>query len=78
MATILDLVEPSPAARWVVFYSLGEGSDGGTYYDAHPIEQMRNHLTMLAYDMNATTKTTSSSATANPSDRRPRASGPRC
>jgi methionine sulfoxide reductase catalytic subunit len=25
---------------------------GGLYYDAHPIEQMRNPLTMLAYDMN--------------------------
>lgn len=24
----------------------------GLYYDAHPIGQMRNHLTMLAYDMN--------------------------
>src|SRR6188472_277892 len=22
------------------------------YYDAHPIEHMRHHLTMLAYDMN--------------------------
>ena len=26
--------------------------DGGIYYDAHPIEQMSYHLTMLAYDMN--------------------------
>ncbi len=38
--------------RWVIFYSLAEGSDGGTYYDAHAIEQMNHHLTMLAYDMN--------------------------
>jgi methionine sulfoxide reductase catalytic subunit len=52
MATILDLVRPDREARWVVFYSLGEGSDGGTYYDAHPIEHMRNKLTMLAYHMN--------------------------
>ncbi|MDQ0834591.1 sulfoxide reductase catalytic subunit YedY [Streptomyces achromogenes] len=52
MATILDLVGPDPHARWVVFYSLGEGSDGGTYYDAHPIEHMRSKLAMLAYDMN--------------------------
>ncbi|MCW2559310.1 MAG: oxidoreductase, molybdopterin-binding [Mycobacterium sp.] len=52
MQTILDLVKPYPEAKWVVFYSLGEGPDGGTYYDAHPIEQMSNHLTMLAYDMN--------------------------
>jgi sulfoxide reductase catalytic subunit YedY len=52
MRSILDLVEPKPEARWVVFYSLGDGPDGGLYYDAHPIEQMRNRLTMLAYDMN--------------------------
>ena len=52
MATIVDLVRPRPEARWVVFYSLGDGPDGGLYYDAHPIEQMRYRLTMLAYDMN--------------------------
>ena len=52
MTTILDLVRPHPDARWVVFYSLGDGPDGGLYYDVHPIEQMRYHLTMLAYDMN--------------------------
>lgn len=52
MATICDLVEPDPRAKWVVFYSLGEGADGGTYYDAHPVEHMRGRLTMLAYDMN--------------------------
>jgi methionine sulfoxide reductase catalytic subunit len=52
MAAILDLVRPRPEARWVVFYSLGDGPDSGLYYDAHPIEQMRYHLTMLAYEMN--------------------------
>ena len=52
MQTIVDLVRPRPEARWVVFYSFAEGPDGGIYYDAHPIEQMGYHLTMLAYDMN--------------------------
>ena len=52
MRTVLELVKPTPEAKWVVFYSLGDGADGGRYYDAHPIEQMRYHLTMLAYDMN--------------------------
>ncbi len=52
MQTIIDLVQPKADAKWVVFYSLGDGSDGGTYYDAHPVEQMSYHLTMLAYDMN--------------------------
>jgi methionine sulfoxide reductase catalytic subunit len=52
MQTIMDLVKPQPEAKWVVFYSLGDGPDEGVYYDAHPIEQMSYHLTMLAYDMN--------------------------
>ena len=52
MQTILDLVKPKPEAKWVVFYSLGDGPDKGLYYDAHPIEQMSYQLTMLAYDMN--------------------------
>lgn len=36
----------------MVFYSLGDGPNEGLYYDTHPIEQMRYHLTMLAWDMN--------------------------
>ncbi len=52
MQTIIDVVKPKPEARWVVFYSFGDGPDEGVYYDAHPIEQMSYHLTMLAYDMN--------------------------
>jgi methionine sulfoxide reductase catalytic subunit len=55
MQTIVGLVEPKPEARWVVFYSFAEGPEGGIYYDAHPIEQMGYHLTMLAYDMNGDT-----------------------
>ena len=52
MQTVMDLVKPQAGAKWVVFYSLGDGPDGGVYYDVHPIEQMGYHLTMLAYDMN--------------------------
>jgi DMSO/TMAO reductase YedYZ molybdopterin-dependent catalytic subunit len=52
MQTVIDLVKPKATARWVVFYSLGDGPDGGLYYDAHPIGQMGYQLTMLAYDMN--------------------------
>ena len=52
MKTIIDLVQPKPDAKWVVFYSLGDGPEKGLYYDAHPIEQMSYALTMLAYDMN--------------------------
>ncbi|NKY50323.1 molybdopterin-dependent oxidoreductase [Nocardia vermiculata] len=52
MHSIMERVHPLPEAKWVVFYSLAEGSGGGTYYDAHAIEQMDHHLTMLAYTMN--------------------------
>lgn len=52
MTSILDLVQPRPEAKWVIFYSFAPGPDGGIYYDAHPIEQMRYPLTMLAYEMN--------------------------
>ncbi|MEO7017622.1 MAG: molybdopterin-dependent oxidoreductase [Leifsonia sp.] len=52
LQTIMELVKPTSEAKWVIFYSFGEGSDGGTYYDAQPIEQMSYDLTMLAYDMN--------------------------
>lgn len=52
MRSILDVVQPLPTAKWVIFYSFAEGSDQGIYYDAQPIEQMYYELTMLAYDMN--------------------------
>ncbi len=52
MKSILELVEPKPEAKWVIFYSFAVGPEGGIYYDAHPIEQMGYELTMLAYEMN--------------------------
>ena len=52
MSSILDLVKPTPEAKWVIFYSYAPGPDGGLYYDAHPMEQMSYPLTMLAYEMN--------------------------
>ena len=52
MRHILDLVQPRPEARYVVFYSLADGSGGGRYYDVHSLHNMRHLLTILAYDMN--------------------------
>ncbi len=52
MREICDLVRPSPAAKWVVFYSFAEGTVGGRYYDCHPIASMYHDLTILAYEMN--------------------------
>jgi methionine sulfoxide reductase catalytic subunit len=52
MRDILDLVKPTPEARYAVFYSFADGGDGGRYYDVHKIENMRHALTILAYEMN--------------------------
>jgi sulfoxide reductase catalytic subunit YedY len=49
---ILDLVRPKLEARYAVFYSLADGADGGRYYDAHDMLNMRHELTILAYEMN--------------------------
>ncbi|WP_201618047.1 molybdopterin-dependent oxidoreductase [Psychrobacter urativorans] len=49
---ILDLVRPTPEARYAVFYSLAEGAHGGVYYDCHKMENMQHELTILALDMN--------------------------
>jgi len=52
MRHILEQVRPKPEARYVVFYSLADGSDGGRYYDVHEISNMHHALTLLAYEMN--------------------------
>jgi DMSO/TMAO reductase YedYZ molybdopterin-dependent catalytic subunit len=52
MRTICEMVRPLPSAKWVAFYSFAEGSDGGRYYDCHPIENMNHHQTILAYGLN--------------------------
>ncbi|MCJ2062794.1 molybdopterin-dependent oxidoreductase [Methylobacterium sp. J-088] len=52
MSHILDLVKPTDAARYAVFYSLADGGEGGRYYDVHEMRNMRHALTILAYEMN--------------------------
>jgi DMSO/TMAO reductase YedYZ molybdopterin-dependent catalytic subunit/thiosulfate reductase cytochrome b subunit len=52
MRHVLELVRPKPEARYVVFYSYGEGGECGRYYDVHRIGNMRHELTLLAYEMN--------------------------
>jgi len=52
MNEIVKLVQPLPQARYAVFYSFSEGPEGGLYYDAHKVEHMSHHLTILAYEMN--------------------------
>ncbi len=55
MSDLLDLVQPLPEAKWVVFDSFAEGPETpgtGRYYDCHRIEHMRDEQTILAYEMN--------------------------
>lgn len=52
MRDLMALVNPEPEARYVVFYSLADGSEGGRYYDVHQLYNMRHRLTILAYEMN--------------------------
>jgi len=52
MRHMLDLVKPTADARYAVLYSFADGGDGGRYYDAHSLSNMRHELTILAYEMN--------------------------
>lgn len=52
MRSIIDLVQPTTDAHYVVFYSFADGGEGGRYYDVHKIGNMRHELTLLAYEMN--------------------------
>ena len=52
MSDLMAKVRPLAGARYAVFYSLADGSDGGRYYDVHRIHNMHHSLTILAYEMN--------------------------
>lgn len=54
-AKLIELVRPHPEAEWVMFYSYGEGGEGGQYYDSHSIGDLRHPQSLLAYDMNGET-----------------------
>ncbi|MGH2865066.1 MAG: molybdopterin-dependent oxidoreductase [Solirubrobacteraceae bacterium] len=51
-AKLIEMVEPKPEARWVMFYSFGEGGEGGQYYDSHSLHDLCHPQSLLAYDMN--------------------------
>jgi len=52
MRTLCEMAKPTANAKWVVFYSFAEGSDGGRYYDCHPIANMYHEQTILAHGFN--------------------------
>ena len=51
MKDILDIVRPLPSARWVVFYSIGNGAEPNTgrYYKWHRIEHMREPMALPSW-----------------------------
>ncbi len=52
LAELIKLVRPKPEARAVVFYSFGEGGEGGQFYDSLSMQNAANPLALLAYEMN--------------------------
>jgi len=45
-------LSPKPNARVAVFYSFGEGLEGGAYCDNHSIKNLLHLHSLLAYEMN--------------------------
>lgn len=52
MSELIRLVKPANSAQAVVFYSYGEGGEGGIYYESLSIHDALNVQTLLAYEMN--------------------------
>ncbi|TSA79511.1 molybdopterin-dependent oxidoreductase [Deinococcus detaillensis] len=52
MSALIDLVQPQPEARVVVFHSFGEGLYGGEYYETLSMKDARHPQCLLAYEMN--------------------------
>jgi sulfoxide reductase catalytic subunit YedY len=52
MVELMKIVRPKPNVKAVIFYSFGEGLEGGQYYDSHSIANVRHPQTLLAYEMN--------------------------
>ncbi len=49
---LIEMVNPQPDAHWVIFFSYGEGGEGGEYYDAHSMDDLRHPQSLLAYEFN--------------------------
>ena len=52
LAELVKLVRPKPGVRAVVFYSFGEGGEGGQFYDSLSMQNAMRPQTLLAYEMN--------------------------
>src|ERR1700687_4179980 len=51
LAELVKLVRPKPGVRAVVFYSFGEGGEGGQFYDSLSMQAAMHPQTLLAYEM---------------------------
>jgi sulfoxide reductase catalytic subunit YedY len=52
LAELVKLVRPSPGVGAVVFYSFGEGAEGGQFYDSLSMQNALRPQTLLAYEKN--------------------------
>lgn len=52
LAELIKVVRPKPNAHAVVFYSFGDGAEGGRFYDSLSVQNVTHPLTLLAYEMN--------------------------
>jgi DMSO/TMAO reductase YedYZ molybdopterin-dependent catalytic subunit/thiosulfate reductase cytochrome b subunit len=52
LAELVRRVRPKPQVGAVIFYSFGEGAEGGQFYDSLAIENALHPHTLLAYEMN--------------------------
>jgi DMSO/TMAO reductase YedYZ molybdopterin-dependent catalytic subunit/thiosulfate reductase cytochrome b subunit len=52
LAELVKLVRPKPGVQAVVFYSFGEGAEGGRYYDSLSMRNALRPQALLAYEMN--------------------------
>ena len=52
LAELVKLVRPRPGVRAVVFYSFGEGAEGGPFYDSLSMQNALRPQALLAYEMN--------------------------
>jgi methionine sulfoxide reductase catalytic subunit len=53
LAELINLVRPKPDAKAVVFYSFGEGGEGGQFYDSLSMANALHPQTLLADEMNS-------------------------
>jgi DMSO/TMAO reductase YedYZ molybdopterin-dependent catalytic subunit/thiosulfate reductase cytochrome b subunit len=49
---LIKAVRPQAKAGAVIFYSFGEGAEGGPYYDSHSLANLMHPQSLLAYEMN--------------------------